>query len=146
MPSSFEEERVLKQKSFPFIGILTVLSLSALVLFYILSAPTLKERNRVSKLLFNAKSAIRRRPTLNSVPFAQAHEGTKLEVTQVESDWVQVRVRANVVGWVQGENVTVVTPSPLKPSYRQIARRNIILFVNKIRINFLSFSESVVSL
>ena len=140
MPSSFEEERVLKQKSFPFIGILTVLSLSALVLFYILSAPTLKERNRVSKLLSNAKSAIRRRPTLDSVPFAQAHEGTKLEVTQVESDWVQVRVRANVVGWVQGENVTVVTPSPLKPSYRQIARRNIILFVNKIRINFLSFS------
>ena len=113
MPSSFEEERVLKQKSFPFIGILTVLSLSALVLFYILSAPTLKERNRVSKLLFNAKSAIRRRPTLDSVPFAQAHEGTKLEVTQVESDWVQVRVRANVVGWVQGENVTVVTPSPI---------------------------------
>ena len=137
MPSSFEEERVLKQKSFPFIGILTVLSLSALVLFYILSAPTLKkERNRVSKLLFNAKSAIRRRPTLDSVPFAQAHEGTKLEVTQVESDWVQVRVRANVVGWVQGENVTVVPPSPLKPSYRQIARRNIILFVNKIGLIF----------
>ena len=54
---------------------------------------------------------------------------------------MQVRVRANVVGWVQGENVTVVTPSPLKPSYRQIARRNIILFVNKVRINFLSFSE-----
>ena len=137
MPSSFEEERVLKQKSFPFIGILTVLSLSALVLFYILSAPTLKkERNRVSKLLFNAKSAIRRRPTLDSVPFAQAHEGTKLEVTQVESDWVQVRVRANVVGWVQGENVTVVPPSPLKLSYRQIARRNIVLLANKVGLVF----------
>ncbi len=136
MPSSFEEERVLKQKSFPFIGILTVLSLSVLVLFYIFSAPTLKERNRVSKLLFNAKSAIRRRPTLDSVPFAQAYEGTKLEVTQVESDWVQVRVRTNVVGWVQGKNVTVVPPPPLKPSYRQIARRNIILFVNKIGLIF----------
>ena len=136
MLSSFSEERVLKRRSFPFIGMLTVLSISVLILLYIFAAPTQEEQNNVSMLLFNAKSAIRRRPTLDSVPFAQAYEGTKLEVTQVESDWVQVRVRTNVVGWVQGKNVTVVPPPPLKPSYRQIARRNIILFVNKIGLIF----------
>ena len=83
MPNSFEEERVLKQKSFPFIGMLTVLSLSALVLSYIFTAPAVKEQDPISQLLFNDKSIIRRRPTLDSVPFARAHEGTKLEIMQI---------------------------------------------------------------
>ena len=77
---------------------LTLLSISVLILLYIFAAPTQEEQNHVSMLLFNAKSAIRRRPTLDSVPFAQVHEGTKLEVVQVRSDWVQVSIKTNVVG------------------------------------------------
>jgi len=136
MPNSFEEERVLKQKSFPFIGMLTVLSLSALVLSYIFTAPAIKEQDPISQLLFNDKSIIRRRPTLDSVPFAQAHEGTKLEIMQIKSDWIQVRVKTNIVGWVQSDHVTVVPSPSLKPNYRQIARKNIIFLLNKIGLTF----------
>ena len=136
MLSSFSEERVLKRRSFHFIGMLTLLSISVLVLLYIFAAPTQEEQNHVSMLLFNAKSAIRRRPTLDSVPFAQVHEGSKLEVVQVRSDWVQVSIKKIVVGWVQSEDVTIVPPPLVKLSYRQIARSNIILFVNKIGLTF----------
>ena len=90
----------------------------------------------MSMLLFNAKSAIRRRPTLDSVPFAQVHEGSKLEVVQVRSDWVQVSIKTNVVGWVQSEDVTIVPPTLVKLSYRQIARRNIVLLANKVGLVF----------
>ena len=136
MSNSFEEERVLKKKSFSFIGFLTIFSLLALVLFYIFTAPSLKERSPISQLLFDAKSAIRRRPTLDSAPFAQVHQGTKLEIVQIDSDWIQVRVKTNVFGWVKSEHATIVPPPSLKLSYRQIARSNIILFVNKIGLTF----------
>ena len=136
MLSSFSEERVLKRRSFPFIGMLTLLSISVLILLYIFAAPTQEEQNHVSMLLFNAKSAIRRRPTLDSVPFAQVHEGTKLEVVQVRSDWVEVSIKTNVVGWVQSEDVTIVPPPLVKLSYRQIARRNIVLLANKVGLVF----------
>jgi len=115
---------------------LTLLSISVLVLLYIFAAPTHEGQNNVSMLLFNDKSAIRRRPSLDSVPFAQVHEGSKLEVVQVRSDWVQVSIKTNVVGWVQSEDVTIVPPTLVKLSYRQIARRNIVLLANKVGLVF----------
>jgi len=134
--SSFSEERVLKRRSFPFIGMFTLLSISVLLLLYIFAAPTHEGQNNVSMLLFNDKSAIRRRPSLDSVPFAQAHEGTKLEVVQVRSDWVQVSIKTNIAGWVQSEGVTIIPPPLVKLSYRQIARRSIILLVSKVGLVF----------
>jgi len=118
------------------VAIVLVLGSGVLLGLYIAMAPPVEPSQALPKLEFHEKSDIRRRPSLDSFPFARALEGTRLELLQTEGDWALVKVEGTITGWTQVAQGTIIPAPPPRMTRRQLAKQKLLALLSAVRRAF----------
>ena len=113
--------------------IAVVLLVTFIIGFYIVTAPDVEVSKELPRLYFQGRSALRKRPSLDSAPIAYAQQGTKLEILSTEGDWTQVRIEGAINGWTQSDQGTVTPPPPPLITSRQRAKQRLYNLANRLR-------------
>lgn len=112
--------------------IILMLGVGLLLTLYVMTAPPVEPTKEPPKLEFYEKSDIRRRPSLESFPFARAHKGTRLEILGTEGHWAKVKVEGSITGWAQLSQGFVISPPPPELTRRQRAKQRLQNFLSML--------------
>lgn len=107
------------------VGITLVLGLILTIFLYVMTAPPIEVLQVLSKLQFDGRSALRKRPSVESAPIAYSQQGTRLEILHSMDDWVQVRIEGSIKGWTEREQGMIIPPPPPQLTSRQRAKQRL---------------------